>query len=711
MRPEWKAILLICLLLVGQAACELALPGFTSSLVNIGVQQDGIPDVLAQRISAVSYRRLGRLMDEKDQAAVRAAYRESEGDFVLRGDLDAAQRAAAREALELPMAALFSLSQYPQGEAMLQMLDSGQMTLEMIRQQMKDRQLSASMLPEQMAAQAAAQFVRAEYGRLGIDIGGVRNAFLWDQGLRMLGITLLMGLFAVGSSFLGSRAGARVGRRLRSQVFARVLSFSKAEVDRFSTASLITRSTNDINQVQHAGIMMLRMLLYAPIMASGGILRVIRARTGMGWIIALTVGVMLTLVLSISRVVIPKFKTLQKLTDRMNLVARENLTGIQVVRAFSRQEHEIARYDKANADLTGVMLFINRTFAYMMPLMMIIINGVSLMIIWFGAQGVDAGRIQVGDMIAFITYTMQIAMSFMMIAMVSAVMMPRAEVAAQRIGEVLDTEPSVSSPGQPQALPETGRGRLVFDRVSFRYPDSREDVLHELNFEALPGQTTAVIGATGSGKSTLLNLIPRFFDVTSGRITLDGVDIRQLALPDLRGRIGLVPQQAQLFSGTIEHNLRFAGDGLSLEQLEEAAGIAQASDFIAQKEDGYQSEVAQDASNFSGGQKQRLSIARAIAARPEILLFDDSFSALDYRTDLKVRQALRERLGGATVLIVAQRIATVMQADKILVIKEGRLVAQGTHSELMECSPEYQQIARSQLSDEELSGEGGKRHV
>jgi len=711
MRPEWKAMLLIFLLLVGQAACELALPGFTSSLVNVGVQQDGIPDALARRISAASFRRLGLLMDEKDKAAVEAAYRESGGDFVLREDLNKAQREAARGALKLPMAALFSLSQDPREEAVLQMLDSGLVTLEKIRQQMKDKHLAEGMLPEQMVSQAAAQFVRAEYERLGVDISGVRSAFLRDQGLKMLGITLMMGLFAVGSSFLGSRAGARVGRRLRSQVFARVLSLSKAEVDRLSTASLITRSTNDINQVQQAGIMMLRLLLYAPIMASGGILRVIQANTGMGWIIALTVGVMLVLVLSISQVVIPKFKTLQKLTDRMNLVARENLTGIQVVRAFSRQEHEIARYDKANDDLTGVMLLINRAFAYMMPLMMLIINGVSLLIMWFGALGVDAGRIQVGDMIAFITYTMQIAMSFMMIAMVSAVMMPQAEVAAQRIKEVLDTEPSVSSPAQPQALPETGRGHLVFDRVSFRYPDSREDVLHDLSFEALPGQTTAVIGATGSGKSTLLNLIPRFFDVTSGRITLDGVDIRQLSLSDLRGRMGLVPQQAQLFSGTIGHNLRFAGDGLSLEQLEQAAEIAQARDFITQKEDGYQSEVAQDASNFSGGQKQRLSIARAIAAKPGILLFDDSFSALDYRTDLKVRQALRERLGGATVLIVAQRIATVMQADKILVIKEGRLAAQGTHSELMKSSPEYQQIARSQLSDEELSGEGGKQHV
>lgn len=703
-------MLLIFLLLVGQAACELALPGFTSSLVNVGVQQNGIQDALAIRLSEPSMKRLNALMDAEGARAVQDAYTLQDGDYVLRDGLTQDKKDAARRALTEPMAMLYTLHQMDQGATVLALLDAGLLSPEMLRQQAAQRMPAAAALPEQMLNQAAAQFLHQEYRALGLDTDRLRSAFLWNQGLSMLGITLLMGLFAVGSSFLGSRAGARVGRGLRSRVFKRVLSFSRVEVDQFSTASLITRSTNDINQIQQTSVMMLRMLLYAPIMAAGGIFQVIRASTGLGWIIAVTVILMVMVVLLMALVVTPRFKLLQKLTDRMNLVARENLTGIQVVRAFSRQSHELKRFEQANADLTSTQRFLNRAFAYMMPLMMLIMNGAALLILWFGAKGVDLGRMQVGDMIAFITYTMQIAMSFMMIAMVSAVMMPRAEVAAQRVMDILNKEPSITSPDSPAALPLPVRGQIRFEGVSFRYPDSQEEVLHRLTFDILPGQTTAVIGATGSGKSTLLNLIPRFYDVTDGRILLDGVDIRSLSLSSLRGQMGLVPQQPQLFSGTIASNLRFAGTEVTEEGMQSAARIAQAEDFIAQKEEGYDSQVSQDAANFSGGQKQRLSIARALAAKPRILLFDDSFSALDYRTDLLVRKALREQLGDATVLIVAQRIATVLQADRILVLEEGRLAAQGTHQELMASSPAYQQIALSQLSEEELADKGGARH-
>lgn len=703
-------MLLIALLLVGQAACELALPGFTSALVNVGVQQDGIPSALATRLSKKSYERLLPFMDQQGRQAVRGAY-EARGEvYFLRDRLPANIRDAARDALTQPMAILFTLGQLPGGEGLIQGLESGQLTPQLLVEQIQRKVPAGMEIPEQMIKQAAAQFVRVEYQALGMNLDEVRNRFLWENGLAMLGITLLMGVLAVGSSFLGSRAGARIGRGLRSQVFSRVLSFSKAEVDQFSAASLITRSTNDITQVQQTSVMMLRMLLYAPILAAGGIFRVIKANTGMGWIIALTVALMMLLVLIMSTVVTPKFKKLQKLIDRMNLVARENLTGIQVVRAFSRQNHEIDRFEEASKNLTGVLHFIFKSFAFMMPTMMFIMSSVSLLIMWFGAQGVDMGRIQVGDMMAFITYTMQIAMSFMMIAMVAAVMMPRAEVAAQRILEVLQTSPSISSPQNPQPLPENPKGHIRFENVSFHYPGSQEKVLKDLTFDIHPGQTTAVIGSTGSGKSTLLNLIPRFFDVTEGRITLDGADIRSLSLHELRGQMGLVPQTPLLFSGTVDSNLRYADSALSQEALAEAADIAQASAFIAEKEDGYQSEVAQEASNFSGGQKQRLSIARALAAKPRILLFDDSFSALDYRTDLLVRQALKEKLHGVTVLIVAQRIATVLQADQILVLEEGRLAARGTHRELMKTSSVYQQIALSQLSQEELDREGGGNH-
>jgi len=711
MKPEWKAMLLVFLLLIAQVACELALPGYTSSLVNIGVQQSGIPSSLTEKLSRESMDTLALLMDEEGKTFVSAAY-SLEGDvYILNKGLTALQQESARKALSMPMAVLFGLENMPGSELLLAGLRSGLMNREALLARIGETMPLEGAEAEQFLEQAAVQFVRAEYERLGEDLARIRNAFLWNKGMIMLGITLLAGFAAVITSFISSRAGARIGRSLRRQVYSKVLSFSKAEVDHFSTASLITRSTNDVNQIQTTSVMMLRMLLYAPIMAAGGIWHVTRANTGLGWIVAVTVGVMVVLVVVIASVVTPKFKTLQKLVDRMNLVARENLTGVQVVRAFSREANETARFGKANEDLTRVNRFINYAFSYVMPLMMLVINGVTLAILWFGAQGIQAGRMQVGDMIAFISYTLQIAFSFMMMAMAGAVMMPRAEVAAQRVNEVLQTKPSITSPEDPLPLPVESADGLRFDQVSFSYPNSQEEVLHDLNFVIAPGETAAVIGATGSGKSSLLSLIPRFYDVTQGRITISGTDIRELSLPGLRGLIGFVPQHAVLFSGSVENNIKYADETMPDERMEKAASLAQAERFVAERGEGYQSAVAQGGSNLSGGQKQRLSIARAIASNPRFLLFDDSFSALDYRTDLLVRQALKEKLAGTTVLIVAQRIATVMQADKILVLDEGRLVGQGTHEELMASCPAYQQIARSQLSEAELSGKGGARHV
>ena len=708
-KPEWKALLMVFLLLTVQAVSELALPGITSTLVNVGVQQDGIEDALAARLSNESMEKLFLLMDEADRAAVEKAYQSEGGVHRLRDGLTEAERALAREALTLPMAITLMTQALPAG--ILQTLTKDGVSREALLARIGPMLPSGIGSLEQAAERAAVQFVRAEYVRLGQDLGGIRNAYLWRQGIIMLGLTLLSGLTAFLTSFLSGRAGARVGKSLRRRVFARVLSFSKSDIDRFSTASLITRSTNDISQIQNTSVMVLRMLLYAPIMGLGGIWRVTQLRTGLGWIIAVTVALMISLVVVTASIVTPRFKILQKLVDRMNLVARENLTGVQVVRAFSREADENRRYEKANMDLTDVNRFINYAFSYVMPLMMLIINGVTLAILWFGAGRVDQGGMQVGDLIAFISYTMQIAFSFMMMALAGSVMLPRAEVAAGRVQEVLSTEPSITSPSEPRPLADTQGDGLRFNDVSFRYPDSQEEVLRGLSFRVNDGEVTAVIGATGSGKSSLLNLIPRFFDVTSGSITLDGVDIRQLDLHALRGQFGYVPQQATLFSGTIEENIRYADPDMPMERAEEAARIAQAEKFIAERTEGWQAPVAQGGDNLSGGQKQRLSIARAIAAGPRFLLFDDSFSALDYRTDLQVRQALKERLKGTGALIIAQRIATVMQADKILVLDDGRMAGQGTHRELMETCPEYQQIARSQLSDAELSGKGGERHV
>ena len=710
-KPEWRALLLIILLLAAQAVGELTLPGITSSLVNVGVQQDGIEDALADRLSAESMEKILAIADESGRGAILAAYDLQDGIYVLKSGLSAQAAEAARAALTPPMAALTAMGMAAE-RGMPQGMPGG-MPGSVPLSQLLER--AAEALPEgadlgAFLRQAAVQFVRAEYGRLGVDVAGIRNGYLWTQGLYMLGLTLASGLAALAATFLSGRLGARVGRSLRGRVFARVLGFSRAEMDRFSTASLITRSTNDINQVQTMSVMLMRMMLYAPIVALGGVWRVTQVRTGLGWLVAVTVALMVTLVVITASVVTPKFKLLQKLTDRMNLVARENLTGVQVVRAFSREAHETARYARANEDLTQTNRFINYAFAYVMPLMMLIINGVVLAIIWFGAHQVASARMQVGDMIAFISYTMQIAFSFLMIAMAGSVMLPRAEVAAQRVNEVLDTEPTVTDPKASVPLPASRGEGIRFRDVSFRYPGSQEDVLRGLDLVIPDGKVTAVIGATGSGKSSLLNLLPRFFDVTGGSITLDGVDIRSLSLNDLRAQFGYVPQQATLFSGTLDSNLRYAAGDIPEEDAMRAARVAQAEKFILEREEGLQAPVAQGGDNLSGGQKQRLSIARAVAARPRFLLFDDSFSALDYRTDLLVRQALRSELAGTGAVIVAQRIATVMRADQIVVLEDGELRGVGTHDELFAKNAVYRQIAMSQLSEEELAGMGGRVH-
>lgn len=546
----------------------------------------------------------------------------------------------------------------------------------------------------------------------GIENGGVAASANWsvqlnylaETGIKMLGMTLLMLACAVLVGLLSSRAGALIGKSLRERVFKKVMSFSHKEIDQFSTASLITRSTNDVQQIQMVSIMLLRMVAYAPIMGIGGIVKVANTKTGLDWIIVVAVVAIFILVATLMKVALPKFKIVQSLIDNLNLVSREILTGIPVIRAFSRQEHETKRFDRANKELMRTQLFTNRVMTFMMPLMMLIMNCITILIVWVGARGVNLGNLQVGDMMAFITYTMQIVMAFLVLTMIS-IMLPRAGVAADRIEEVLHTHVSIEDEEiTKDEEAEKGKGEIIFEGVHFRYPNADEDALEDISFTASPGKMTAIIGSTGCGKSTLLHLIPRFYDVTEGRILIDGIDIRHLSQKKLHSLLGFVPQKAVLFSGTIASNLKFGGEKISEEMMQKAASIAQAEEFIQQKKDGYNSEIAQGGNNVSGGQKQRLSIARAIAVNPKIYLFDDSFSALDYKTDAALRKALRESTREATVIIVAQRISTVLHADQILVLENGRIVGRGTHEELLNSCEEYLEIAKSQLSEAELKG-------
>ena len=561
-----------------------------------------------------------------------------------------------------------------------------------------------SEMPDSIISQAAVSYVKGEYEAIGIDMDKAQINYILVSGAKMLGIALLGAIASIIVGFIASKVAAKTSMELRSSIFKKVMSFSNSEMDKFSTASLITRSTNDIQQIQMVIVMLLRMVLYAPIIGIGGVIKVLNTNTSMTWIIGLAVAVILGIVITLFITVMPRFKILQKLVDKVNLVTREILTGLPVIRAFSTQKHEEERFDKANKDLTKTNLFVNRIMSGMMPLMMFVMNGVTLLIVWNGGKGIDAGTMQVGDMMAFIQYSMQIIMAFLMITMMS-IMLPRAAVSAVRVDEVLNTKLSINDSENPQKFDESKKGVVEFKNVSFKYPDADEDILTNISFTAKPGETTAFIGSTGSGKSTLINLIPRFFDVTEGEILVDGVDIRNVSQHELREKIGYVPQKGVLFSGTIDSNLRYGKEDATEKEIEKAAKIAQATEFIETKPEKYNTEIAQGGSNVSGGQKQRLSIARAIAKNPDIYIFDDSFSALDFKTDAALRKSLKAETGDSTVLIVAQRISTILNAEQIIVLDEGKIVGKGTHKELLNNCEVYKQIALSQLSKEELENE------
>ena len=720
---HWAACLAVVALLIVQAYCDLSLPDYTSKIVDIGIQQGGIESPVPETIRDTTLQALELLMPEDTAAQVDQWYsmKDVDGLWHLSPDADMAELEAAFTTPDvvLYMAAAQNAAQAAgSAETMtpsIYDLDAVSRQFAAMAQapgarEMLQNQLSTaiSQLDATMADNLSSQavlLVGLEYEAQGT-AHDVQMAYLLRIGGQMLGLTLLMVAAAVAVGFIASRVSAAIGRDLRREVFSTVVGYSNAEIERFSTASLITRTTNDIQQVQFVCVILLRMVAYAPILGIGGILHVAAGNTGLEWIIFAAVAALLVLIAILMNLAMPKFKLMQTLVDRLNLVSREILTGIMPIRAFSREKFEEARFDKANRDLMGTQLFTNRTMTAMMPFMTLIMNGTSLLIVWFGGKAMDLGTMQVGEMIAFITYTMQIVMSFLMLAMV-AVMLPRAGVAADRIDEVIRTPATIHDPDAATAKLALERknwnGEVEFKDVSFCYPGADSDALEHISFTAKPGQTTAIIGSTGCGKSTLLNLIPRFYDVTGGAVCIDGVDVREMPQATLHDLMGYVPQKGVLFSGTIESNLKFAGEHITDEDVRTAAGIAQAAEFIDAKPEGYASPIAQGGSNVSGGQKQRLSIARAIAKKPRIYLFDDSFSALDYKTDVALRRALKAQTDNATVIIVAQRISTVLHANRILVLDEGRIVGDGTHAQLLESCPEYQEIARSQLSQKELN--------
>ena len=717
---HWAACLAVVALLVVQAYCDLSLPDYTSKIVDTGIQQGGIESPVPDTVRDTTLQALELLMTEDDAALADAAYGDPDADSVRMLNSDA-DTAALKSAFTTPDIVLYMAAAQNAATAAgtTDTVTPTSYDLDAVATQfaaMAQAPGAREMLQAQLADAAAPQddsvadslssqamlLVALEYDAQGI-AHDVQMSYLLRTGGQMLALTLLMVAVAIAVGFIASRVSAAIGRDLRRDVFKTVVGYSNAEIEKFSTASLITRTTNDIQQVQFTCVILLRMVAYAPILGIGGILHVASGNTGLEWIIFVAVAALLVLITVLMNVAMPKFKQMQTLVDRLNLVSREILTGIMPIRAFSREKFEEERFDKANTDLMKTQLFTNRTMVAMMPFMTLIMNGTSLLIVWFGGKAMDLGNMQVGEMIAFITYTMQIVMSFLMLSMV-AVMLPRAGVAADRIDEVIKTPAAIHDPAAPKALPEGGtKGVVAFNDVSFRYPGSDEDALEHISFTAKPGQTTAIIGSTGCGKSTLLNLIPRFYDVSEGSVTIDGVDVRDMSQAQLHDQLGYVPQKGVLFSGTIDSNLKFGGDHITDADVRRAAEIAQATEFISAKPEGYNAPIAQGGSNVSGGQKQRLSIARAIAKHPQIYLFDDSFSALDYKTDVALRRALKAQTDNATVIIVAQRISTVLHANQILVLDEGRIVGKGTHAQLMESCPEYQEIARSQLSQKELN--------
>ncbi len=755
MIPYWKSIIIIVALLFVQAWCDLSLPSYTSDIIDVGIQNNGVEHVVPEALTAEEFETTEFIMTDEEADLWESIY-EKDGDIyrlqvtsrselneiddtlavplIMNYQMSAMEESAVKELVAKQTGADVSTLENVSIEdlgAMLgvnlqsfeqekedddgntvtvncadirpvfeSMLKSGMLekdTLLSMRDSMEDTiDTMGSSLVKSMGVAYAVSCDKAA----GLDVEKIQKNYLVTAGLKMVGMALMIGIVTVLVGFFASRVGAGIGRTLREKVFKQVVGFSNAEMDKFSTASLITRSTNDIQQIQMVSVMLLRMVAYAPILGVGGVLKVMQTGAGMGWIIVLAILVILGYVMVLMAVTMPKFQLMQKLVDNINLVSREILTGLSVIRAFGREKKEEDRFDVANKDLTKTMLFTNRVMTFMMPGMMMIMNVLSVGIVWVGAHKIDAGTMQVGAMTAFITYAMMIVMSFLMLTMMS-IMLPRAAVAADRIDEVIQTESSIHDAKEPEKV-TTHNGVVKFSHVNFKYPGAEEDVLHDIDFTAEPGQTTAIIGSTGCGKSTLVNLIPRLYDVTDGSITLDGKDIRNITMSDLRDEIGFVPQKGVLFSGTIASNLRFGKDDATDEEIKKAAEIAQATEFIEAKDDKYESAIAQGGSNVSGGQKQRLAIARAIAKDPKIFIFDDSFSALDLKTDAALRKALAENVKDSTVIIVAQRISTILHAEQILVLDDGKIVGKGTHEELLKSCEVYQQIAKSQLSAKEL---------
>ena len=728
LKPYTAAVAAIICILVVQAYCDLSLPTYTSDIVNVGIQQGGIDETVPDTISKKDLNHLLLLVPSDRQKTVKNAYTESVEKYDYNGTVMELKASVKED--EKKMDRLSEILGKPM--LMAAGFDSGSDMTQKIEEQMRtqmsgipnvdkmdiydmlefmgaegrnaligqmDQQMDS--MQDSMIAQAAAGYIKDAYTHIGIDTDQIETTYILRTGAKMLALAFLGMAASILLGLLASRVGAGVGRRLRENVFRKVVGFSNAEFDKFSTASLITRSTNDIQQIQLLLVMILRMVLYAPIMAIGGIWKVFHTNVGMSWIIGLAVAVIIVIVGFLFLVVMPKFKLIQNQVDKLNLVSREILTGLSVIRAFGTQKHEEERFDDANKALTKTNLFVNRAMTFMMPLMMFVMNSIAVLIVWVGGHSINDGAMQVGDMMAFIQYTMQIIMAFLMICMIS-VMLPRAAVSAGRVDEVLTSETMIHDPENPSHIPEEGKGKIVFDHVSFRYPGAEEDVLHDISFTAEPGKTTAFIGSTGCGKSTLVNLIPRFYDVTDGKITIDGKDIRNVSQHELREKLGYVPQKAVLFSGDIASNILYGNPEGSEAEMTEAATIAQATEFIEQKKKKYKSTISQGGSNVSGGQKQRLSIARAIAKHPDVYIFDDSFSALDYKTDATLRAKLKEKTSESTVMIVAQRISTILHADQIIVLDDGQIVGKGTHKELLKTCEAYYQIASSQLSEKEL---------
>ena len=697
LKQSWLSVLVIIALLCLQAATDLELPNYTSKIVNDGIQAGGIEDSVPETITEEDMNSL--LLFTTDDEFILNNYELVDSEKYELKDISNSEREELSNKMLDPIIIFGTV----QTEEILKSLSEEQLS-----QILSESEKQIVQMQETIKEQTAILYIKQIYTNAGVDLDDLQMSYIFTTGLKMLGLAAVSMASGITIMMLSSRVGAKMAKTLREKIFNKVLKFSTKELREFSTASLITRSTNDVQQIQQLLAMLFRTVVYAPIIGIGGIIKVMtESDSSMAWIIGLAVIVILTVVATLFAVAMPKFKKLQSLIDKLNGVAREILTGKSVIRAFNTEEREEKRFDKANVDLMKANIFVNRTMSIMMPALMLIMNGVSILIIWVGGHNVDQGVMQVGDMLAFIQYSMQIVMSFLMISIIS-IMLPRASVSANRIVEVIETEPSIKDKETTKKLNPEKRGLVEFKNVSFRYPDADSEILEDINFTCEPGKTTAIIGSTGSGKSTVVNLIPRFYDVTGGELLVDGVNVKDLSQKDLRDAIGFVPQKGVLFSGTIESNIKYSNENMSDEKMVEAAEIAQATEFIEGKPDKYKSEIAQGGSNVSGGQKQRLSIARAVAKDPEIFIFDDSFSALDFKTDAQLREALAKRSKNKTNIIVAQRISTILNADKIIVLEDGKIVGQGTHEELIKNNETYRQIALSQLSEEELNIETNK---